>query len=79
MEKLTCGILYNSNEETVIICPHCGSIQDERDMPDLFYEDSSNTEGMNDQAKLLRELQALNYNVVTCGNCGNVLITKRGS
>lgn len=78
MNEITCGVLYEDNSgETLVKCPHCGEVSEECNMPDLFYSDSTNTKGLNDQLKLLEELQTFGYNVVTCGNCGKVLILKR--
>ena len=76
-KRVICGIPFiNKEGDTVIRCPYCGAEMDESNFPDLFYEDADNTKGLNDQCKLLEELQSTGFNVVTCGNCGDVLITK---
>lgn len=58
-----------------IICPHCGYMSDECDFPDLFWKDEG-LKKFNRQADLLEALQVLGYNVVSCGNCGDVFIIK---
>lgn len=57
-----------------ITCPYCGFTSDECDFPDLFYPDSNNTAELNKQLELLEEIQKLGFNVVTCGDCGQVFI-----
>ncbi|MCD7779995.1 MAG: hypothetical protein LUH05_04915 [Candidatus Gastranaerophilales bacterium] len=52
-----------------IKCPFCGYTDEECYFPDLYIEDKK-------QHKLLQELQKLGYNLVTCGMCGEVIITK---
>ncbi len=70
------NLCRNINLPSLIECPYCSQLMEEADMPDLFYSDSQNTKGLNTQLKLLKEIQANGYNVVTCGNCGQVLIIK---
>lgn len=57
-------------------CPHCNKLQELCDCPDLFYKDTNNSEEINKQYDLQSELNNLNYNIVTCGNCGQVFIHK---
>ena len=58
----------------ILKCPHCEHYQGFSDCPDLFYEDSDNNRDINEQLKLLVEMQRKGFNVVTCGNCGQVFI-----
>lgn len=55
-------------------CPHCGLYQEFCNFPDLFYSDASNSKDINEQLKLLEELQTKGFNVVSCGHCGQVFI-----
>ena len=57
-------------------CPYCGYIEEESNFPDLFYKDINNTSELNNQYKLLLELNEVNFNIVTCGMCGQVFIQK---
>ena len=66
-----------------LTCPHCKTKGEPCDFPDLYYdgcgddfedEDEETQELYNEQAKLQLELQQLGYNIVTCGNCGDVFI-----
>ena len=59
-----------------LICPYCNFTNEEANFPDLFYEDSNNNLYLKQQLQNLKELQALGYNVVTCGDCGQVFIHK---
>ena len=59
-----------------IICPHCKYCNEDSNFPDLFYEDSNNDLYIKQQLQNLKELQQLGYNIVTCGNCGQVFIQK---
>lgn len=54
-------------------CPHCGYRGDECNFPDLYSEFEEKAE-YREQYKLLKQMQDLGYNVVTCGMCGNVII-----
>lgn len=55
-------------------CPYCGYESDFCDFPDLFYDDYDVTCEMKKQLDLLIALQELGYNIVTCGQCGQVFI-----
>lgn len=60
-----------------LTCPYCGFTPDECDFPDLFYDDYDDCDvtcEMKRQLDLLKALQELGYNIVTCGNCGQVFI-----
>lgn len=57
-----------------LICPYCGYESDPCDFPDLFYNDYDVTCEMKKQLDLLIDLQELGYNIVTCGQCGQVFI-----
>lgn len=57
-------------------CPHCDEVQEPCNCPDLFYEDINNSKGLNEQYKLLLELNECGFNIVTCGHCGQVFIHK---
>lgn len=59
-----------------LICPYCKCTNEKSNFPDLFYEDLNNTLNLKQQLQNLKELQALGYNVVTCGDCGQVFIQK---
>ena len=61
-------------EGELLCCPHCEHYMEFCDCPDLFYSDASNSKGLNEQLKLLEEMQTHGYNIVTCGNCGQVFI-----
>lgn len=69
-------IMYKRNE--ILKCPHCEQYQEFCDCPDLFYTDITNTTLIEKQYKMLLELNQLGYNIVTCGNCGQVFIQKIG-
>ena len=58
----------------ILKCPNCERYMEFCDCPDLFYTDSNNTKELNEQYKLLQEIQAQGYNIVTCGHCGQVFI-----
>lgn len=60
--------------EDLLKCPHCKSILDYGDCPDLFA--SEEEELLIKQENLLHEMWKAGYNVVTCGNCGQVFIHK---
>ena len=55
-------------------CPHCENYLEHANCPDLFCVEE--TQQLKEQEALLREVQALGYNIVTCGNCGQVFIHK---
>lgn len=57
-----------------ITCPYCGFTSNKCDFPDLFYDDYDTTYEMKKQLELLTALQELGYNVVICGECGQVFI-----
>lgn len=58
-----------------LVCPYCGFTSDESAFPDLFYtDDDDTTYEMKKQLELLIALQELGYNIVTCGDCGQVFI-----
>lgn len=54
-------------------CPYCGYRDDYCAFPDLFYEGDYTQKK---QYKLLKEIQNLGYNVITCGMCGEVFIVR---
>jgi hypothetical protein len=58
-----------------LVCPYCECIADESNFPDLFYGDTDDLH-FKQQLQNLKELQKLGYNVVTCGECGQVFIQK---
>ena len=53
-------------------CPYCGMIGDYCDFPDLFVDgdDSSPVE----QVEMLQELWEHGFNIVSCGQCGGIII-----
>lgn len=59
-----------------IKCPYCNALHEPSGCPDLFYTNDTNTSEINEQVVLQTELQTLGYNIVTCGNCGEVFIHK---
>ena len=63
-------------ENTDIICPYCKYYNEVSNFPDLFYEDLSNDLYIKQQLQNLKEIQTLGYNIVTCGDCGQVFIQK---
>jgi len=63
-------------EEVLLKCPYCGYEGEPCDFPDLFFGDCETSKELLDQEALLNEIQATGFNVVTCGNCGDVMIHK---
>ena len=63
-------------KNTDLICPYCKYTNEESNFPDLFYEDLNNDLWIKQQYQHLKELQAIGYNIVTCGDCGQVFIVK---
>lgn len=61
-------------ESLVIKCPYCGFESDDCDFPDIVCSGDDTTK---EQLEKLQELQAIGYNIVTCGMCGEVIITKK--
>ena len=59
---------------TELKCPYCNTISDSCNFPDLFYIDDDNTPALNEQYALLQQLWNKGYNIVTCGDCGQVFI-----
>lgn len=57
-------------------CPHCGYESEDYDFPDLYCEFEEKAE-YKEQYKLLKQLQDIGYNVVTCGMCGNAIIQSK--
>ena len=57
-------------------CPYCGFEEDSCFFPDLFYPDSENTIDIKEQLIFLNEIQNFGYNIVTCGQCGQVFIER---
>ena len=57
-----------------LICPYCNYTDEPSLFPDLFYSDMDNTPALDEQYKLLRQLWTKGYNIVTCGECGQVFI-----
>lgn len=58
-----------------IKCPHCGSFTTEENCPDI-YANESRSEFL-EQEKILRHMQKVGFNVVTCGDCGHVILIER--
>ena len=54
-------------------CPYCNFTGELCDFPDFFYEEGDDN-ALNEQLKILQEIQELGYNVVTCGHCGDVFL-----
>lgn len=61
----------------VLKCPFCEHYQEFAECPDLFYSDETNTQPINEQLKLLEEIQNKGFNIVTCGHCGQVFIYRK--
>lgn len=55
-------------------CPYCGFYGEECHFPDLFYADKNNSKELNEQYRLLLDMQKAGFNIVTCGDCGCVFI-----
>lgn len=53
-------------------CPYCKFEGEDCDFPDFFYTDC----GYQEQYNILQEIQDEGYNIVNCGNCGDVFLTK---
>lgn len=64
----------NNEKEYDLRCPYCGCVGDYCDFPDLFYDDADNTPELNEQVILQEEMWDVGFNIVTCGNCGQVFI-----
>ena len=62
--------------ERYLKCPYCSYESEDCDFPDLFYQDLNNSSGVNKQYILLQDIQTNGFNIVTCGNCGQVFIQK---
>lgn len=62
--------------ERYLKCPYCSYESDESNFPDLFYEDLNNSPEVNKQYRLLEDIWTNGFNIVTCGNCGQVFIQK---
>lgn len=60
-----------------LICPYCKYQNEECNFPDLFYDDINNDFYIKQQLQNLKEIQQLGYNIVTCGDCGQVFIHKK--
>ena len=65
-----------NNYDYDLTCPYCNYKGDYCDFPDLFYTDSNNTPARDEQYKLLQQLWTKGFNIVTCGECGQVFIHK---
>lgn len=57
-------------------CPYCGYTGELCNFPDLFWEDCDNTKEINKQYELLEQMWDKGFNIVTCGDCGQVFIHK---
>lgn len=57
-----------------LTCPYCKYKGEYSDFPDLFYSDKNNTPELDEQYELQDELISKGYNIVTCGDCGQVFI-----
>ena len=60
----------NNNE---LKCPYCGYTGEDCDFPDYFYEAD---EDYPEQYEYQVAIQKAGYNIVTCGQCGDVFIQK---
>jgi len=52
-----------------VLCPHCGTLAEKSDCPDLFYLGISKQ--YEKQWLLQEEMQEAGFNLVTCGHCGD--------
>ena len=59
-------------EKGLLKCPYCKQILGYADCPDLFA--SEDDEDLEEQEDLLFEMQRAGYNVVVCGDCGQVFL-----
>lgn len=64
------------NMKYLLKCPYCGFKEDNCFFPDLFYRDDNSSPEIRQQANYQNELQKLGYNIVTCGQCGQVFIER---
>lgn len=55
-----------------IKCPYCEVLIEERDCPDLWA--CENKIEYRKQETILRNMQKCGFNVVTCGNCGGIIL-----
>ena len=53
-------------EDATIICPYCGYQEEPSFFPDFVWE--------GEQGRILKEMQSYGFNVVTCGDCGDVIL-----
>jgi len=62
------------SEQTDITCPHCGFTEEPCFFPDLYQTEVYEGNKYNEQAVLLDKIQQWGFNVVTCGQCGLVIL-----
>lgn len=64
-----------------IKCIHCGETSDPSNYPDLYYEgcspDAEKEKVYNEQALIQERMNSLGFNIVTCGDCGGIILTDR--
>jgi hypothetical protein len=65
-----------NNYDYDLTCPYCNMGGGYSDFPDLFYADIDYIPALNEQYELLQQLWTKGFNIVTCGNCGQVFIHK---
>lgn len=63
-----------NNYDYDLTCPYCNRGGGYSDFPDFITDDMNNTDGEDEQYNLLKELWSKGFNIVTCGDCGQVFI-----
>lgn len=57
-------------------CPHCNKINNEDEYPDLYYEGCYDGKTYEDQTRIQLGMQKDGWNVLTCPECGQVVLVK---
>ena len=63
-----------SVKSTDITCPHCGFIEEPCFFPDLYETGLRESHEWHGQSVLMEKIQNWGFNVVTCGQCGFVIL-----
>lgn len=61
--------------EIIIKCPRCKQVLAECDCPDSFANESD--PDFKEQEKILKRMQEIGLNVVTCGDCGQTILIEK--
>ena len=58
-----------------IKCPHCKQTMEACDAPDLYYFGEEDKD-YQEQYNILCDMQKNGFNVMTCGFCGEIILSK---